>query len=251
MHNNTMRYSILFLISLGLYAQDSRIIRLLDTSLNVSQRNDPCMELRGMRSPEVVDADVIDAMTRALEHPQVRSCAARSLSEVQAVDALKKALGHNDPEIRATAARELGTLQLPDMMATLAQTARDENLIVATSAFQGLSHYQDRRVLPYLLDLASAGGMVGTLALGCAIQFQDPSVVPVARHLLDSRDAPLRLAALRAIGELGDASDIPTLAPMAAKSEPLNAGGRGFGFAPAVDLSLAAKNAMRMIQERK
>ena len=179
------------------------------------------------------------------------ACAARNLREAGAVEELKKALAGDEPEIRAVAARELGALQLPEMLAPLAQAARDPNLAVATGAFQGLSQYQDRAVLPYLLELVPASGLVGTMALNRAIQFGDASIVAVARRMLKTSDPPMHLVALRAIGELGDDSDLPKLTELAAKSERLTAGGRGFGFTPAVDLSLAAKNAIHMIERRK
>ena len=242
-----MKYTILFFAIFGLYAQDSApIARLLDSSLNVSQRNDACMELRGVKSRQA-----IDAMVRALDSSAVLACAARNLREAGAADELRRALTGDEQEIRATAARELGALQLPEMLPVLAQSARDPNLVVAAGAFQGLTQYQDRAVLPYLLDLVPASGLIGTMALNRAIEFQDASVAAVARRMLKTSDPPMHLVALRAIGELGDDSDLPKLRDLAAKSEPLMAGGRGFGFAPAVDLSLAARNSIRMIQTRK
>jgi hypothetical protein len=242
-----MKYTIFLVTVLSLFAQDNtRIARMLDGKLNVSQRNDACFELRDVKSRQVVDA-----MFRALNSPPVLACAARNLREAGAIEELKKALAGDEPEIRAVAARELGAFLLPEMLPVLAQAARDPNLSVATGAFQGLARYQDRAVLPYLLDLVPASGIVGTMALNRAIQFQDPATVAVARRMLKTSDPPMHLVALQAIGELGDASDLPKLTELAAKSEPLMAGGRGFGFAPAVDLSLAAKNAILLIQGRK
>ncbi len=241
-----MKYTIFLVTALSLCAQDdARIARLLDGKWSASRRNDACFELRGVKSKPVVDA-----MYRALESPPVLACAARNLREAGAVEELKKALAGDEPEIRAVAARELGALLLPEMLPVLAQAARDPNLSVATGAFQGLAQYQDRTVLPYLLDLVPASGIVGTMALNRAIQFQDPAIVAVARRMLKTSDPPMHLVALRAIGELGDASDLPKLTELAAKSQPLMAGGRGFGFAPAVDLSMAARNAIRMIEKR-
>jgi HEAT repeat protein len=239
-----MKYTIVLFASLIL--DDSRITRMLDGKLNVSERNDACMELRGVKSREV-----INAMFRALDSSAVLACAARNLREASAVEELHKALIGDEPDIRAVAARELGALMLPEMLAPLAQAARDPNLAVATGAFQGLAQYQDRAALPYLLELVPASGLIGTMALNRAIQFQDRSVVAVARRMLKTSDPPMHLVALRAIGELGDDSDLPKLRELAAKSEPLMAGGRGFGFAPAVDLSMAAKNSIRMIENRK
>jgi|SRR5579862_1236907 len=241
-----MKYIIFVITAVSLHAgDDARIARMLDGKLNVSQRNDACFELRGVKSKPVVDA-----MFRALDSPAVLACAARNLRDAGAVEELKKALAGEEPEIRAVAARELGALLLPEMLSVLAQAARDPNLSVAVGAFQGLAQYQDHAVLPYLLDLVPASGIVGTMALNRAIQFQDPAIVAVARRMLKASDPPMRLVALRAIGELGDASDLPKLTDLAAKSEPLMAGGRGFGFAPAVDLSMAARNAIRLIEIR-
>jgi len=218
---------------------------MLDGKLNMSQCNDACYALRDDRSPEA-----LAAFARALESPTVRACAARNLREAGAVEALKNALGASDPEIRAVAARELGAMTRPMLMDLLAQTARDPNLMVATNAFEGLSHYQDRAVLPYLLNLADNGGLVAAMALSRAVEFADPSVLAVARRLMATKDVPLRLAALRAIGDLGDRSDLPELRRLAAKAESAAPAGRGFGLVRPLDLSRAAQNAIRQIESR-
>jgi HEAT repeat protein len=240
------RITFLFALScLALQAQDANIARMLDTKLNISQRNDACYALRDSRSPEA-----LAAFARALESPTIRACAARNLREAGAVEELKTALNGADPEIRAVAARELGLLSRPELMDLLAKTAHDPNLMIATNAFQGLSYYQDRAVLPYLLDLAESGGLVAAMALSRAMQFDDPRVLAVARRLMATKDVPLRLAALRAIGDLGDSSDLPALRQLAAKAESAAPAGRGFGLVPPLDLSRAAQNAIRQIQSR-
>src|ERR1051326_6493692 len=129
-----------------LSAQDSPVSRMLDPKLNIAQRNDACFALRGARSPEVVAA-----MVRALESPLVRACAVRNLREAGAVDELKTALAGDDPEVRAASVRELGAFAKPELMNLLTRTARDPNLTVASNAFEGLTYYQERAVLPYLL----------------------------------------------------------------------------------------------------
>jgi HEAT repeat protein len=230
---------------LTLSAQDSPASRMLDPKLNIAQRNDACYELRGAHSPEV-----IAALARALESPLVRSCAARNLREAGAIDELNAALSGDDPEVRAAAARELGVTAKPELMELLAQTARDPNLMVASNAFEGLTFYQDRGVLPYLLDLAAGGGPVAAMALSRAVEFADPGVLPVARRMMATNDVPLRLAALRAIGDLGNSSDLPALRVLAAKAESATPGGRGFGLMPALDLSRAAQNAIHQIEQR-
>jgi len=238
-------FSVASAACLTLSAQDPPASRMLDPKLNITQRNDACYALRGARSPEVVTA-----MARALESPLVRACAVRNLREAGAIDELKTALAGDDPEVRAAAARELGAIAKPELMDLLAQTARDPNLMVASNAFEGLTFYRDRAVLPYLLDLAAGGGPVAAMALSRAVEFADPGVLPVARRMMATKDVPLRLAALRAIGDLGNSSDLPALRKLAAKAENATPGGRGFGLMPALDLSRAAQNAIRQIEQR-
>jgi HEAT repeat protein len=242
-----MKISIFLLAvsSVTAYAGDTTISRMLDEKLNTAQRNNACFELGGTHSPEA-----IAAWARALENSVVRACAARNLREAGAVEKLRSALESSDSEIRATAARELGALAKPELIEPLALAARDPNLMVATNAIEGLSYYKDRSVLPYLLNLSESGGMVAAMALSRAVQFQDPSVVAVARRLMTSKDVTLRLAALRAIGDLGDSSDLPALRTLAAKAENVTSGGRGFGLVPSLDLSHAAQNAIRQIESR-
>jgi HEAT repeat protein len=227
-------------------AQDGSAARMLDPKLNVAQRNNACYELRGSAAPET-----ISAMARALETPDVRSCAARNLREAGAVDELKTALAASDPDVRAAAARELGALSRPDLIESLTRAARDPNLIVATNALEGLAQYQDPHVLQALFSLAEAGGPVAAMALSRAVQFGDPGVLTVARKLMATRDVTLRLAALRTIGDFGDAVDLPALRELAARSERAAPVGRGFGLVPAIDLSRAAQNAIRQIESRR
>jgi HEAT repeat protein len=231
------------LACLAARAEDVAAVRMLDPKLNSAQRNNACFELRGSASLET-----IAALARALETPDVRSCAARNLREAGAVDELKIAFASADPDVRAAAARELGALGRPDLIEPLVQAARDPNLIVATNALEGLAQYQDPSVLPALLGLAEAGGPVAAMALSRAVQFNDPGVLAVARKLMATRDVTLRLSALRAIGDFGDATDLPALRELAAKAERAAPAGRGFGLVPAIDLSRAAQNAIRQIE---
>ena len=52
------------------------------------------------------------------------------------------------------------------------------------------------------------------------------------------------------VGDLGDAADLPRLREMAAKSQPVSVGARGFGLMPVVDLSRVAKSAIAEIEKR-
>jgi HEAT repeat protein len=237
----------LFLFCAGaLAAADDPVGRMLNEKLTVAQRNNACFALRGNRSHEV-----IAAMRGALASDVVRACAARNLREAGAVDELASALSAPEPEVRAVAARELGSFERPELMEVLVKAAHDPSLLVATNAVMGLGQYHDRAVLPKLLDLAAGGGAVGVAALSRAAQFDEPATLPVARKLLSGNDPAGKLIALLVVGDCGDVADLPRLRELAAKSEPLGIRGRGFGLMPALDVSRAAKNALEAFEKRQ
>jgi HEAT repeat protein len=240
------RFCLFLLCSVVVAAADDPVGRMLDEKLTVAQRNNACFALRGNRSHEV-----LAAMRGALASDVVRACAARNLREAGAVDELANALSAPEPQVRAAAARELGYFERPELIEPLVKAAHDPNVLVATNAVSGLGRYHDRVVLPKLLDLAASGGAVGVAALSRAAQFDEPAALPVARKLLTGNDPAGKLIALLVVGDCGDATDMPRLRELAAKSEPLGVRGRGFGLMPALDVSLAAKNAIEAIEKRR
>jgi HEAT repeat protein len=236
----------LFLLCAGvLAAADDRIGAMLNEKLTAAQRNNGCYALRGNKSHEA-----IAAMRGALASDVVRACAARNLREAGAVEELKSALNAPEPEVRAVAARELGSFEKPELIEVLVKVAHDPSVLVGTNAVMGLGQYHDRAVLPKLLDLAGSGGAVGVAALSRAAQMDESATLPAARKLLNGRDAAGKLIALLVVGDCGDATDLPRLREMAAKSEPMGTRGRGFGLMPALDISVAARSAIAGIQKR-
>jgi HEAT repeat protein len=236
----------LFLFCAGvLAAADDPVGRMLDEKLTVTQRNNACFALRGNRAH-----DVLAAMRGAMASEAVRACAARNLREAGAVDELKSALHAPEPEVRAAAAREIGSFERPDLIDVLVTAAHDPNLLVAGNAVMGLSQYHDRAVLPKLLDLAAGGGPVGVAALSRAAQLDEPAALAVARKLLSDKDPAGKLIALPIVGDCGDAGDLPKLRELAAKSQPVGTRGRGFGLLPALDISRAAQSAIEGIEKR-
>jgi len=205
-----------------------------------------CYQARGRN-----DAAAIEAMSRALEDPNLYSCAAANLRIAGAAHALARGLASDNPQVRAAAARELGSFRKPEMLEALARAAEDENLLVASNAVAGLSQYQDRAVAPYLAALAKKGGMIGDMALDRLLQVDSAAALEVARNLLASPQVPDRLYAMRVIGAAGDAGDLPALRKIAsAKGENLAQRDRGFGFMPAINLARAAQSAMAAIEAR-
>jgi HEAT repeat protein len=222
------------------------IAKMNDTQLTVAQRNDACFALRGVAAPEVVTA-----MRNELADPKIRTCAGTNLRKAGAVGELRAALANDDFEIRALAARELGGFEKPELLPVLASAARDPQLIVGINAMEGLANYRDAAVVPFLLDIAKGGGLVGSAALDRAVAFGDPRVPGVARALLAGRDISDKLAAMRALSEMGDANDIPALQEIARKETETVKAGRGFGLMPAISLSRAAKTTIERIESRQ
>jgi len=218
---------------------------MLDPKSNATQRNDACYELRGNRS-----AEVVAAMRAAMADEKLRACAARNLREAGAIEELKGALADSDPDVRAAGARELGATERSELMPLLAQAALDANALVAINAVDGLSQYQDRDVLPYLIGIAGKGNMAGVAALRRAAEFGDPAIVPVARRYLTGADIGAQVIALQVIGRMGDASDLIKLREIAAKAKPMAQNGRGFGLMPGIDLAQVAGNAAQQIENR-
>jgi HEAT repeat protein len=224
----------------------SLLARMMDPSLNVAQRNNACFELRGNS-----EAEVIATMRKALNDTAVRACAGTNLRKAGAIAELKDALSDTNFEVRALAARELGGFEKPELLPLLAAAARDPQLLVGINAIEGLADYHDPQVLPYLLHIAKDGGLVGTAALDRAVTFRDPRVLETARALLSSKDVSDKLAAMRAIGEMGDHTDIPKLREIQqAETEMVSAAGRGFGLIPAISLSRAAETTIEKIGTR-
>ena len=222
------------------------LARMQNASLTVAQRNDACYALRGAESPAIVQT-----MRRALDDQAVRACAGINLRAVGAIAELTDALSDSDPQVRALAARQLGTFEKPELLAPLAAAARDSQLIVAANAVAGLANYRNPVAVPYLLDIAKMGGVPGAAALNRALEFRDPRIPAIARDLLGRPDVSDRLAGMRALAQMGDSSDLPKLKEIARTETQAGAAqNRGFGLMPAISLSKAAQTAIEAIERR-
>jgi HEAT repeat protein len=242
-----MKSWLCFLAPAVLFAADSEAVeRLFDGKLTPLERATACFELRGK-----ADAEVINALSRAMEDPDLLSCAADNLQRIGAIEPLKHALASESFQVRAAAASELGRFQKPELLELLGRAAQDENMLVAINALAGLTQYQSAAVVPYLTALARKGGMTGDMALDRLWQLDPEMALDIARRLLANAQVPDLLYAMRIIGASGDSSDLPQLKKIrAANPETLTQRDRGFGFMPAINLSRAAQSAMESIQAR-
>jgi HEAT repeat protein len=238
--------ALLFVPMLALAAGQAPLDSLFDAKLTATQRAGACFELRGTK-----DAAAIAAMGRALEDPVLLSCAVENLRLAGAVTELREALSSKNEQVRAAAARSLGSFQRIDMLDPLSRVAQEENILVATNALAALSEYHDRAVIPHLAALASKGGMIGDMAIDRLALLDASAALRIARNLLSSSQVPDKLYAMRIIGADGDRSDLPALKKIAASGhENLAQRNRGFGFMPPISLSRAAETAIRSIESR-
>ena len=218
----------------------------MDGKLTSTGRAAACVELRGSSDP-----NALNALSHALEDPDLLSCAAENLRIAGAIEPLRQALSSQNAQIRAAAARELGALQRPELLEPLSVAAQDENMLVAANALSALSRYQDAAVIPHLAALAGKGGMTGDMALDRLWQLDSSAAVSIARTLLSSRQVPDQLYAMRILGASGDSSDIRELERVVtAHQETLSQRDRGFGFMPALNLARAARSAITAIEAR-
>ena len=222
--------------------------KMLDGKLTQAQRNDACFSMRGVSTPEAVEANA-----KALRDPKVRACAEENLRRAGAIDELKTALQDDDPEVRAVAARILGTFERPELARLIAKAGDDSQMLVATNALEGLSYYHDRSAVPYLLKLGKRSGVVGSLAVEQLIKLKEPQALGLGRELMKSADPADLLAAMRVLGTMGDESDIPVLEGIAKRfpEATLSSSGRGFGFMPAISLDHAARTSVEQIRARR
>jgi HEAT repeat protein len=239
-----VKIAFAFLAALPLLGGDLETFT--DNALNYTQRNTACFRLRGNRSPEAVAS-----MLGAMENASLQACAAANLRSAGAYTELLGVLKQSkDPSARAAAARELGTAQKAEYLPALGEAAGDRDVLVASNAIEGLMRYSDRSSASQLRKIALLGGIQSTLALDILIDWHDPEVIAIGRRLVSARNPADQLVGIRAIGQAGDASDLPQLRELAKNDVEMNAGSRGFGLMPAVSIARAARTAIAGIEER-
>jgi len=243
-----MKTSILSVIPLILSAADQTALeRLVNSQLNATQRANACFELRGAAA-----AEVIAALSRALDDADLRACAADNLRIAGAIEPLKLALSNPEPQVRAVAARELGEIRKPELLEPLSAASADENALVAINALAAISMYPGKETIPYLSVIAQRGGMTGDMALDRLSELDAPVALTVARALLTSPQVPDKLYAMKVIGAAGDSSDLAELQKIAASNvETLAQRDRGFGLLPPINLARSAQAAIGAIEKRE
>ncbi len=216
--------------------------RMKDRAATPAERNEACARLA---SPEA-----IPHLAEALEEPVVRSCAATKLRELGAAAALRRAVESGSPEVRSRGAYELGLMKDPESLGILIQASKDPDPLVSGSAVHALLQYDDPRVLPALLEIASRQEVSSLAAVSSLARFRDPAALPVLYKLLESGEPLLRIAAIGALGELGGADATRKLEPLLEQKTDLHPN-TGLGFYPSINMARAARLAIERIRARE
>ena len=147
--------------------------------------------------------------------PEARIAAAQRLAilrEKKAVPALLQAMSHASPEVRNAAVLALATCGDPHAIQPLRKAAADPHPVVAQGAKGALDHLTTAAVYA---DLATATAGERQQACEAWGHTGDAKArAALRRHLAEHPDDELRvlMAAMRALGQLGDAEAIPQLA---------------------------------------
>lgn len=182
---------------------------------------------KNARQDSVSGVRVLSLRTLLREYPQHAT-----------VDPLLRQLAKDaDAEVRLEAATALGDEGVADLNALVADTSVEDDLAARAAASLGprmdagiarstLRRARARRRLAVARACAAALGLHG-----------DPQDEPLLLALaVEESDEPLRLAAVRALGQVGSAQVVPSLADLAGSGSP--------------DLRRAAREAIATIQSR-
>jgi HEAT repeat protein len=180
--------------------------------------------------------------------PAMRAGAVRILgvaAKPDSIDALISVAQDQDKEVRRSAMSALGAIKNPDCVPPLIGALKDSYWFVRSEAAEALAHEQDLRAIKPLLDtvndsdsMAATAAENSLLALCqvpgvsadefaarlndpnpkivlvstiCLAVMHDARAVPVLEKLAASADNDTKLHAVKALGETGDPSVIPTL----------------------------------------
>jgi HEAT repeat protein len=124
---------------------------------------------------------------------------ARAAWMVHAVAPLEKLLADPTPGVRAEALRALANQDSARAAAAAEKLLSDAALSVRLAALSALVKHGDRDRL-----LALAGGDDRWVALRAAVQLKGRDAVAAVERAASDKQAPLRVAAMNAAGELGD-----------------------------------------------
>jgi HEAT repeat protein len=143
--------------------------------------------------------------------------------DARALKALTDALESGTPPVRAAAARSLAHAAVADAVPRLRVACRDSDPWVRYYAARSAGHHQRSELVPDLVALATgdATAPVRIAAVEALADIGAADAAAVLRPLASADDAMLARAALLALGRLGDSASLPVLLAALASGEPL------------------------------
>ncbi|MCE3222077.1 MAG: exported protein of unknown function, contains HEAT-like repeat [Nitrospira sp.] len=171
---------------------------------------------------ELKDARGLDVLLEAVTHqqPSVRGAAASALGDlgkVQGIPALERALEDKIPAVRTSAAISLGELGVKDSLVPLRKALADPNPVVKAAVVSALLRIGEPfdAVASELYDLAQNNDPGTRSAVGKAMgrahgANRKAAIEFLAGMLKDPLPRP-RIAAARALGQIGGGSVLPIL----------------------------------------
>jgi len=200
----------------------------VDQALGEVLRNDKAWGVRataadvlGARGTPAAAKQLLDSLATATE-PWVRNRVAAALGNVKddpEVVAKLRSLAADDPSLRTRAAalQGLGKLQAPDALATFerAVAADSPDGFLRNAALRAMGPLGDERAVPTLEEWAVPGKPMETrrAAIGSLARLAkgDQKITREIAGFLDEPHFSIRMSAIYALGERGDASAVPAL----------------------------------------
>ena len=180
-------------------------------------RNEAATALSKIRGPE---AYAVLAAAAKVKHPKVRRAVAAALGAFKTQDAFEAlkplALGDESYLVQSDAARALGKTKQPQALDVLLDVVDRKSWsdVVSVGALDGMAAMRDERAVPHVVARTRYGHP--TRARRAAILAlpkiaSDRRARETLEDLLDDRDPYLRVDAVRALAEVGDAKARPAL----------------------------------------
>lgn len=174
--------------------------------------SDPNAEVRALAASAAGEMGAIEALPslRLLlgdRNAAVREASATALGQLRApgsLDALGRSLSDRENSVRVAAATAIAQLGLPEGAAVLSEALRDRNSEVAIAAAEGLAILAQPGSVYALIETMSASAeAVSIAAIDAVARLRAEQAVPALANLArgDARP-PVRLAAIRALGEI-------------------------------------------------
>ncbi|MBI2896827.1 MAG: HEAT repeat domain-containing protein [Deltaproteobacteria bacterium] len=165
-------------------------------------------ETRSGRALEIL------ASHTSVAHPKARRAVAKALGNFRDPGAARalQAMLENEPSwfVNAEALRSLGKTRVPDALDTLVRALDQDSYEdqIRVGALDGLAEKRDDRAIPIAMERTGAGHYATVRSAACRtlgkLGENKSEVREQLQRVLDDSDLRVRIAALRALGELGD-----------------------------------------------